>query len=73
MSEMNVSFTQGINKNFNADPSESVFEALFREYEHVIYRSIITSFGLDVFIQDQYGGDVDIIFGVRSIENDPLM
>lgn len=73
MSEMNVSFTQGINKNFNSDPSESVFEALFREYEHVIYRSIITSFGLDVYIQDQYGGDVDTILGVRSIENDPLM
>lgn len=73
MSEMNISFTKEIRKSFNSDPSESVLEALFREYEHVIFRSIITSFGLDAIIQDQYGGDVDTIHGVRSIGTDPLM
>lgn len=65
-------FTQEINSSFNSDPNESVFDALFREYEHVIFRSIITSFGLDIFIKDQYGGDVDTIYGVRSIDKDPL-
>ena len=73
MSEINGSFTREISKSFNADSSESVFEALFREYEHVIFRSIITSFGLDAFIQDQYGGDVDTIHGVRSIGIDSFM
>lgn len=73
MSEINGCFAREISKSFNADSSESVFEALFREYEHVIFRSIITSFGLDVFIRDQHGGDVDTIHGVRSIGIDPLM
>ena len=72
MNELNSSFTQGIDKSFNSDPSESVLEALFREYEHVIFKSIITSFGLDALIRDQYGGDVDTIHGVRSIGTDPL-
>ena len=73
MSDMNVSFVREIGKNFNSDPSESVLDALFREYEHVIFGSIITSFGLDIFIRDQYGGDVDTIHGVRSIGTDPLL
>ena len=73
MSDMNVSFVRGIGKNFNSDPSESVLDALFREYEHVFFGSIITSFGLDIFIRDQYGGDVDTIHGVRSIGTDPLL
>ena len=70
MYEMNGSFAKGINKSFNSDPSESVLDALFREYEQVIFRSIITSFGLDIYIRDQYGGDVDTILGVRSIKDD---
>ena len=70
MYEMNGSFAKGINKSFNSDPSESVLDALFREYEQVIFRSIITSFGLDAYIRDQYGGDVDTILGVRSIKDD---
>lgn len=67
------SFIQDIQGSFSADPSESTLEALFREYERVIFRSVITSFGLDLFIRDQYGGDVDTLHNVRSIGTDPLM
>ena len=64
-------FVYNIKKNFNVDPNESVLDALFREYEQVIFRSIITSFGLDIFIKDQYGGDVDTLYNVRAMDNDP--
>lgn len=71
MSNFKEGFVGSINKSFSSDSNESVLAALFREYEHVIFRSIITSFGLDVFIKDQYGGDVDTLHNVRAIDNDP--
>ena len=43
------------------------------QYEKVIIDSIITSFGLDFLIRDQYGGDVDTIHNVRKIGQDELM
>ena len=73
MADMYKTYPQGIRSSFNSDPDESVFDALFREYEHVIFRSIITSFGLDIFIRDQYGGDVDTIYNVRAMDIDPQM
>lgn len=63
----NFSFVNEIQPEFYSDSKESVFESLMYEYERVIFRSIITSFGLDVFIKDQYGGDVDTIHNVRNI------
>ena len=36
-------------------------------------QSLITSFGLDFLIHDQYGGDVDTIHSVREIGKDPNM
>ena len=73
MSELKSSFSRDIRSSFNADSEESVFDALFREYEQVIFRSIITSFGLDALIKDQHGGDVDTIHNVRAVGTDPLM
>ena len=73
MSGLKDGFVGKVNKRFNADPNESVLDALFREYEHVIFRSIITSFGLDVFIKDQYGGDVDTLHNVRAMDSDPRL
>ena len=70
MSGLKEGFVGKVNKRFNSDPNESVLDALFREYEHVIFRSIITSFGLDVFIKDQYGGDVDTLHNVRAMDSD---
>lgn len=66
-------FVQSIEPRFYADSGESVFYALFREYEHVIFRSILTAFALDQFIKDQYGGDVDTIYNVRKIGTDSKM
>lgn len=34
-------FAEQITPNFDRDPDESVFNALFREYERVVFRSII--------------------------------
>ena len=50
MPDFKESFVGNINKSFSADPDETVLDALFREYEHVIFRSIITSFGLSSFM-----------------------
>lgn len=73
MSNTNNSFVSSINNNFYANPSSSVLDDLFREYQRVILRSIVTSFGLDLLIHDQYGGDVDTVHNVRSIGIDPQM
>ncbi len=63
-------FTNEIQPDFYQDKDENVLNSLFREYERVIFRSIITAFGLDLFIKDRYGGDVDTIFNVRKIGQD---
>lgn len=73
MSQLNSSFVANINNNFYVNPSESVFESLFREYQRVIFQNIITSFGLDLLIHDQYGGDVDTLHNVRAIGIDTQM
>lgn len=64
-------FVKEIEPDFYTGEDYSVFDELFREYERVIFKSIITAFGLEPFIKDQYGGDVDTIHNVRSIPNDP--
>lgn len=51
----------------------SANDSLFSQYEQAVIQSLITSFGLDLFIKDQYGGDVDTIHNVRQIGKDPLM
>lgn len=73
MKENNFNFINNIDLQFNADPDESVFQSLFNEYERVLFRSVLTSFGLDMFIKDQYGGDVDTIHNVRQIGSNPKM
>lgn len=65
-----VTFLNAIDQEFVPDPNESVFLTLFKQYERVIFSSIITAFGLDLFIKDQYGGDVDTIHNVRQIQQD---
>lgn len=71
--ETEVNFVKNIEPDFYESPYENAFEKLFREYERVIFKSIITSFGLDAFIKDQYGGDVDTVLNVRKIGKDPQM
>lgn len=70
MTEKCESFVNGVRNEFYQDNNENVLSLLFKEYERVIFRSIITAFGLDAFIRDQYGGDVDTIFNVRKFGHD---
>lgn len=67
------SYAANIGKNYNPDPNENIFDSIFREYEHVIFESIISSFGLDFIVKDIHGGDVDTIHNVRQIGKDPYM
>ncbi|MCM1330773.1 MAG: hypothetical protein NC253_15235 [Ruminococcus sp.] len=67
------SYAANLGKNYSPDPNENVFDSIFREYEHVIFESIVTSFGLDFIVKDRHGGDVDTIHNVRQIGNDPDM
>ena len=46
-----------------------VFHNLMDEYQKVILRSLVTTFGLDFLIRDQVGGDVDTIHNVRANHN----
>jgi hypothetical protein len=50
--------------------NENMKEGLFKQYERVIVRSIITSFGLDFLVSDRNGGDVDTVHNIRSNPND---
>jgi hypothetical protein len=62
------SFNNFINeiKNAEYDPNVSIMESLWSQYERVVIESIISSFGLGIFINDQDGGDVDTIKNVRD-------
>jgi hypothetical protein len=59
-------FVSVVDRDFNPEPEDSVFDNLYRQYERVVFQSIITAFSLDAFIKDQRGGDVDTIHNVRS-------
>lgn len=65
------SFTSSI--AVDATEEDDLFEVIRSEYERVVVQSLVTSFGLDLFIKDQHGGDVDTIHNVRQIGTDPLM
>lgn len=67
------SFVAELNKGVLPEPEENVFSSIWNEYERVIMQSLITSFGLDFLVHDQYGGDVDTIHSVREIGKDPNM
>jgi len=59
-------FVTAVGEEFDPNPQDNVFDSLFKQYERVIVQSVITSFGLDAFIKDRHGGDVDTIHNVRS-------
>lgn len=60
-------YAMNLGRNYNPDPNENVFDSIFREYERVIFESIISSFSLDFIVTDRHGGDVDTIHNVRQI------
>lgn len=70
-----ISFAKDIGSNDflleEEDPTNmgegSVFKSLFKEYEQVVVKSLITSFGLDaILMHDRRGGNVDTINTVRD-------
>jgi hypothetical protein len=70
-------FANMVTFGFSPEPDEPVLDSIFHQYERVIVESLITSFGLDLLIKDQHGGDVDTVHNVRNIgdgsEYDPNM
>lgn len=69
--KINENFSNFINeiKNAEYDPNVSIMESLWSQYERVVIESIISSFGLGMFIKDQTGGDVDTINNVRETKH----
>ena len=66
-------FISMINQENEYDENDKIYSSIWKEYEKVVYESLITSFGLDFIIEDTYGGDVDTIHNVREIANDPRL
>jgi hypothetical protein len=53
-------------KNNTPKTEGPVFQNLLDEYQKIVLRSLVTTFGLDFLIRDQFGGDVDTVHNVRS-------
>lgn len=70
---MNSNFILTSTLDFYPDNNENVIDSIFKQYESVIIETLITSFGLDFFIKDCHGGDVDTIYNVRQIGKDKEM
>ena len=63
-------FCSRYKNSYEPDPDENVFKLVWNQYERVIIESLITSFGLDWFIKDQVGGDVDTVHNVRNMKDE---
>lgn len=67
------SYVMSAGANFEPDRGEPIMESIFKQYEHVLIESLVSAFGLDFFVRDQHGGDVDTIHNVRKIGQDEQM
>lgn len=65
----NNTFVFGLKGAQDPLPDQNIFNTIFEEYGRVIFESLITSFGLDFFIKDRIGGDVDTVHNVRSMKD----
>jgi len=70
---MSTTFIGQVDYNYVPDKNDNVMDSIFKQYERVVVESLITSFGLDIFINDQHGGDVDTVHNVRQIGKDEKM
>ena len=66
-------FVVNASSDFFFNPDEDIIASLFKQYEQVIVESLVTSFGLDLLINDVHGGNVDTIHNVRQIGKDEQM
>ena len=64
---MNKTFACEIDSGYFGDGSRHPYGSIIDEYERVVVKSLITSFGLDFLVTDRHGGDVDTVFNVRKI------
>lgn len=60
-----MNFLEELNKT-NVPSSGPVLNNLWGEYQKIVLRSLITTFGLDFIIKDRVGGDVDTVHTVRD-------
>ena len=44
-------------KGFEPFQDESIMKSILAQYERVLVESLVTTFGLDFIVKDQYGGD----------------
>ena len=63
---MKNNFTEALNSGMHPEQEHSFFQNIWNEYERVILQSLVTSFGLDFLVHDQFGGDVDTVNNVRA-------
>lgn len=54
-------YVSDLNRKTSYNPDESIFRGIWKEYERVMMESLVTTFGLDGFIHDVRGGDVDTL------------
>ena len=66
-------YVYAVGNQMPSDPNMPVMDLLLQQYKRVIAESLITSFGLDFLVKDQYGGDVDTIHNVRQVGRVPEM
>lgn len=67
---MASSFVALIDGDSYINPNAPVLPSIYEQFEAIVIRSLITSFGLDFIVRDQHGGDVDTIHNVRKIGQD---
>lgn len=70
---MEGNFVLNVSNDYYPEIEENIKDSLFIQYKRVVIESLLTSFGLDSFIRDQHGGDVDTIYNVRKIGIDQEM
>lgn len=68
-----ATFVASVSDNFELNPNASARDSMFEQFERTVVQSLLTSFGLDMFIKDRHGGDVDTIHNVRQIDDDKRM
>ena len=61
------------NSSYSNLDKDDAFHILLKQYKSIISETLITTFGLDSFVKDSHGGDVDTIHNVRQIGKDPNM
>lgn len=59
-------FVRLLDEEYPSIQNTTVFQGIWKTYERVVIKSLVTTFGLDFLIHDQEGGDVDTVKGVQE-------